>query len=201
MSGDNPITSCIPIPERASRQLRFDDGTILEASTRCAVCWPSVQSATGKPAIRMGWAVMGALDVRTECVRILAHSKFTLLHPSDRLPKDIDLTRIMLTWWRDYMPEVWYYAEDYETHRRYSQQLRQSNALHPVPSFWHVDMPDSEILDARMWQAAAEGRIKYPGDLYREIIAETPDNQPSAAKRAVQTLWTGFERNPWRGPR
>jgi len=192
------MTSCIARPEHATRLLRLDDGSTLEASTRCALTWPLVQSARGKPAIRVGWAVMGALIPQTGAVRILAHSQFTLLGPNERLPSDIDLTRIMLTWWRDYMPEVWYYAADFDTHSRYSRQLRESNALHPFPRLWHVDLPDPEVLESRIWQATAEGRLRYPGDLYQEIVAETPDGKPSAARVAVQTLWIGIERNPWR---
>ena len=197
------VQRAVLLPQRETVLLDIADGKKLrrgEYSVRGGLCWPTATTIDGVSRL-MGWAVCGALDVKTDIVTILGHQRFNSIEPIEREGRMVTepLGPWLLRMWAECYCLRFYWKERWETNRQFRSQVHASDGIIPKPKLREVFWTDDGAADQVLAIAAGQERLVIPRDLHNEI-RRTKAGEFNAARHALVCLLFGMQAHRWREP-
>ena len=185
---------------RRTVDMVMSNGRRMECYLRGGVCWPS-----GGHPDQYGALVVGAQDVQTLTVYIVAEGRFLTIDPCiDRVGGMLftgAAARFNDIWAKLYC-QTYYYREEEGEHRRWMLDILRSPMIQPKPQFVRIDWGASTEALVDRWLAVGRLRMAEDGESAKGMTAlrSRPgvDGMMFPAVRALAALLAGIERNPWK---
>jgi hypothetical protein len=187
-------------PLRRTVDLIMPSGRRGEFYIRGAICWPK-----GGHPDQYGAFLVGAQDVQTQVVYVVAEGRFLTVDPCADVLGGVTFAGVanrLNDLWAKFYCNQWYYREEEGEHRSWMLQVLRSTMVQPKPQLIRIDWDfDTEAMIDRL---VATGRVvmSNEGESFRGLTAlrsrPGADGMDFPAVRALGALLAGVERHPWK---
>lgn len=178
-----------------------EDVPDVEAYVRGGICFPMFVE-TPTPDV-FGFAVLGCQDIKTGIVTIYEQRQFAVV---DNIIEDSKILHEgIASWfnqcWTKYYGRKFFYAQDFETTRKYRLDISRSVMIQPKPEIIELETYENTDMLHILWHYVKMGKVRYESGsalhaLLKDMQHGTKVVHP--AIHALQMLLCGIDRFPYR---
>jgi hypothetical protein len=195
--------------------LYFDDSAAypIQGWLKGGICFPTRYRTIGGGIDNKGFALMGAMNIRTKEVTIYEQMAWVTMQDvlageGETLPvnalKYAGLSRWLNKVWTSLFARKYYYHQPEELVRKHIIEISRDPMIEPKPQMVEVPVSDeSQYLDA-VWQWVKGGKliVEAGSELGKDLVDQMQDDKYTPPSiQALGCCLMAFERFPYRKPK